>query len=401
MKRRNLFCLLLIAVCFSTAVHGQWLQSADSLMSDIRAVVSNGSYLFAGAYAGVYRSGDNGYSWTSVLQNTDVRGMAVIGSDVYAGIFGYGVFRSTDNGTHWIGVDSGLTNHNIKCLLSNGTELFTGATGAIQRSTNNGGYWSPSDTSIAQADINTLAFNGSNIFAGSSSSVYLSTNNGTTWTLAGSGFTGSIGALQALGAHLFAATVVGIFRTTDNGQNWTSANTGLSGLQTTALALNGSTLFTGTFGGGIYRSTDEGGTWTAVNTGLTYFNIDCLYSNGGYLYAGTGGSRAAIWRRPLSEITTSIDRSASEVPGSFGLDQNYPNPFNPGTSIRYEVPRASWVSLKVYNALGQEVATLVNETRPAGAFTARFDAWNLASGVYFYRLQAGGFIQAKEMLLLK
>ena len=93
MKRKHFCCLLLCALCCTTVAHAQWLQSADSMMSDIRAVVSNGSYLFAGAYAGVYRSADNGYSWTPVLNNTDVRDMAVVGSDIFAGTFGYGILR--------------------------------------------------------------------------------------------------------------------------------------------------------------------------------------------------------------------------------------------------------------------------------------------------------------------
>ncbi|HUI64264.1 MAG TPA: T9SS type A sorting domain-containing protein [Bacteroidota bacterium] len=401
MKRRYLLCLSLAAVCCTTTVHTQWLQSADSLMSDIRSIVANGSYLYAGAYAGVYRSADNGFSWTSVLNNTDIRGMAVIGSNIFAGTFGSGVLRSTDNGANWTEVDSGLTNHNITCLLSNGSELFAGSNGAVQRSTDNGEYWSPSDGSITGVDINTMAFNGSNIFAGSSSSVYLSTNDGATWTPAGSGFNGSVGDLQSLGPDLFAATVVGIFRTTDHGQNWSPVDSGIAGLQATALTVSGSTLFAGTFGGGIYRSTNEGGIWTAVNTGLTYFNIDCLYSNGGYVYAGTGGSRASVWRRPQSEIATSVDRSYSDVPNSFGLEQNYPNPFNPTTTIRYSLPQKAYVNLIVYNSIGQKVSTLVQETQAPGYHEVKFDGTNLASGVYFYRIQTKSFIQTKKVLLLR
>jgi hypothetical protein len=90
-----------------------------------------------------------------------------------------------------------------------------------------------------------------------------------------------------------------------------------------------------------------------------------------------------------------------EVPREFVLAQNYPNPFNPSTTIRYELPHASRVSLKVYNTLGLEVATLVNETKPAGVYTAQFDAANLASGVYFYRLQAGNFVVTKKLILLR
>jgi hypothetical protein len=81
--------------------------------------------------------------------------------------------------------------------------------------------------------------------------------------------------------------------------------------------------------------------------------------------------------------------------------QNYPNPFNPATEIRYQVPTAGRVYLKVYDILGREVATLVDQVRTAGSYTVTFNASTLASGLYFYRMTAGNFIQTKRMLLLK
>ena len=89
-------------------------------------------------------------------------------------------------------------------------------------------------------------------------------------------------------------------------------------------------------------------------------------------------------------------------PGAdFRLAQNYPNPFNPTTNITYVLPKTENVSLKVYDVLGREVATLVNEVKPAGVYTVPFNASNLASGVYFYKLQAGSFVQTKKMMLVK
>ena len=99
-----------------------------------------------------------------------------------------------------------------------------------------------------------------------------------------------------------------------------------------------------------------------------------------------------------------IFTGVSEVPGlpvSFEMSQNYPNPFNPTTKIAYSVPTQSLVTLKVYNVLGQEVATVVNEIQRAAKYVAIFDAKRLASGVYFYRLQAGNFVDTKKLLLLK
>jgi hypothetical protein len=85
----------------------------------------------------------------------------------------------------------------------------------------------------------------------------------------------------------------------------------------------------------------------------------------------------------------------------FNLSQNYPNPFNPSTKISWQSPVSSLQSLKIYDVLGNEVATLVNEFRNAGSYEVDFDASKLSSGVYFYKLQAGDFVQTKKMLLMK
>ena len=102
----------------------------------------------------------------------------------------------------------------------------------------------------------------------------------------------------------------------------------------------------------------------------------------------------------LTETSTDV-KSTDVPPSEFTLFQNYPNPFNPSTRIKYQVSSISQVSLKVYDLLGREVATLVNEYKPAGSYEANFDAKGLSSGIYFYKLQAGSFVQTRKMVLLK
>ena len=101
------------------------------------------------------------------------------------------------------------------------------------------------------------------------------------------------------------------------------------------------------------------------------------------------------------QVGTVDVREQTSVPQSFVLSQNYPNPFNPSTRIDYAISRTGNVSLKVYNALGQDMATLVDETLAAGRYSATFDATTLPSGVYFFRLEAGTFVESKKMILLK
>jgi hypothetical protein len=89
------------------------------------------------------------------------------------------------------------------------------------------------------------------------------------------------------------------------------------------------------------------------------------------------------------------------MPLEYSLLQNYPNPFNPATSIKYEIPEAGNVKLKVYNSLGSEVAYLVNEHKEAGRYNLEFNASKLSSGIYFYVLEANQFTSVKKMILLK
>ena len=104
----------------------------------------------------------------------------------------------------------------------------------------------------------------------------------------------------------------------------------------------------------------------------------------------------------LNSVTSVQQQPQSTaIPKSFVLNQNYPNPFNPSTTISFSVPQGSKVSLKIYNILGQEVANLVDDYRQAGEYSVQFNASKLASGVYFYRLQANDFAQTKKLLLLK
>jgi hypothetical protein len=105
--------------------------------------------------------------------------------------------------------------------------------------------------------------------------------------------------------------------------------------------------------------------------------------------------------KAYSLVSVGVAKEKSIPISSFELSQNYPNPFNPTTNISFTLISKSFVSLKVFDMLGREVATLVNEQKPAGTYTLKWNAASMPSGVYFYRLQAGNDIQTRKLILLK
>jgi hypothetical protein len=112
------------------------------------------------------------------------------------------------------------------------------------------------------------------------------------------------------------------------------------------------------------------------------------------------GKEVRILNNNITIIQVS-GRREELLPVKYNLDQNYPNPFNLSTSIQYAIDNRQFVQLRIYDILGNEVATLVNEYKPAGMYNLQFTMNNLASGIYFYKLQAGSFVETKKMMLLK
>ncbi len=106
-----------------------------------------------------------------------------------------------------------------------------------------------------------------------------------------------------------------------------------------------------------------------------------------------------IYKSGIRLVETDV--ADSFLPPTFSLSQNYPNPFNPMTDVRYQFAERSHVLLRIYDVLGREVATLVNEVKPQGEYTVHWDAGNAPSGVYFYRVQAGEFVKTKKMILMR
>jgi hypothetical protein len=102
-----------------------------------------------------------------------------------------------------------------------------------------------------------------------------------------------------------------------------------------------------------------------------------------------------------SEYSEALEVEVNSIPARFSIEQNYPNPFNPTTTLRYSLPETSLTSIKIYDAVGKEVAVVVNEMKTAGTHQIEFNAVGLSSGIYYYSIQAGTFSKTKKMILMK
>jgi len=278
------------------------------------------------------------------------------------------------------------------------------------RSTDDGNNWALMDTSLSDPDIESFTFVGPDIYASTTFTgfIFKSTDDGLTWTISSNGLSqySSVHKVIQHDSNLFAAAGDGVYKSTDNGNTWNLAINGMTSTVVLTVFAYGNTILAGTAEGFIFRSTDEGDIWTDAGDGLPPLGsnsaVEVFAVKGQNLLCGTYAT--GIWLRPVNEVVTSVaDQGQENMPLRFDLGQNYPNPFNPSTVIKYSIPQNGFVTLKIYNSIGQEVATLVNEKKDRGNYSINFDAGksSLASGVYIYRLQVNGYSASKKMLLLK
>ncbi len=345
----------------STDGGGNWDQiGAGSMCDNVYAFSEQHGYLYAGTECGLFRSSDDGTTWSEissdVLQGVIPTIVSQMDGDLLTGSL-FGVQRSTDDGLTW--EERGLQQSSI---LSLGTDN----NGGIFAVTDDDGLFYSQDDGlnweqrgISRNDLQTVNVNNAGtVFVGIYGGILRSTNGGVSWVEKRFSL-GYVNSIAFLGADIYAGAWDGVFVSHDNGESWGRLNSsGLAYQQILSLAFNSNGfLFAGTYNGGVFRTT---GTLTDV-------------------------------------------AEAGELPASFKLLQNYPNPFNPSTEIEFHIPSGSdagIVKLAVYDVLGREVSVLVNERFSPGMYKIRWNAERNPSGVYYCRLQAGSYNETKKMLLL-
>ena len=403
-----------------------WIGIADTLNGNSEnyfydvVVIPNepGGIIYVSNYYGVYRSTDNGITWQSTNYSDPCASYIGINTNGYM-FFGngcaswFGIYRSIDLGLTWIR-HTFLSVNDAMVYLRDGTVLAgcydpgLGSFG-IYKTTNNGNTWFNTNTlNFPTADF--VIDNNDDIYVALYGLVYLSTNNGTSWIdyeLTGPPTTCI--AIDSSGYVWAGAHQDGVYRTEGrtvpvelssfsarvNGNeillSWITAseinNMGFA-IERTVIGHQSSVISEWERIGFV-----EG---TGTTTELKYYSyVDENVSKGTYFYR-----LKQIDFDGSFEYSNILEVEVS-IPSEFFLSQNYPNPFNPTTTIDYSIKNDGLVSLKIYDVLGNEIASLVDKNQIAGNYSVQFDASHLPSGIYIYKLISGQFSTSKKLILLK
>lgn len=397
-KLSILFTILFFSI---NSLNAQWVSADDSnIGGDIMALLELNGVLYAGGTAYLFRSSDQGNSWSGYFGPLAYAWtLAKSQGNIFCGLTfssNQGVYVSTDNGLTWN--STSLMGNTIWSIVADDSQVIASAD-KIYRTIDNGQSWIP----IGVGFTGYLALSGNRIYS-AMSGLRVTSNNGLDWSLINSDAGTSVIAEDSL---VFFGTQDGkIYRSTNFGQTWeTTFNK--PGAYVYSLYKYGQYVFAGT-DSGFYISTNNGESFISKNdnlgncriTSILVYNNFVFVANGNY-----GATPVSVWKRPLTEIV-SVQGQNENHPNSFFLSQNYPNPFNPITKISWQSPKGSWQTLKVFDVLGNEITTLINEYKPAGTYEVTWYAESLPTGVYFYRMEASSpvgqtFSETKKMILMK
>ena len=373
-------------------------------------------YLYRGSVTWT-RSAADECGWTAINQLND--------SIMYAATRSGGSIRKSVNRgasfpLSWSFGGVGSWNSPFVIAPSNTNVLYFGID-RIFKTTNASGSWFATNSNLVLDGNPALSMaisytNPDTVYVGTApyvtrAHIFRTTNGGTSWT----NITGSLPdrypndiAVDPTDSRKVYVAFGGfsaghIFKSTDAGANWTNITADLPDAPATALfidPLNPDNIYLGT-DISVYGSTDGGLTWDAFNTGLPeavlVADLSMTAANR-TLRAATHGN--SVSQRKLPDIPVGVGENPTVV-SEFRLEQNYPNPFNPSTTIQFRIGQAGFVSLKIFDVTGREVATLVNEWKTSGSHGVSWDAGSLPSGVYVYQLAVNDFTANSKMILLK
>jgi hypothetical protein len=423
------YILILLTFLPVQSLLSQWVQTHFPAFRGVTSfaihIINEDTILYAGTFSnGIFFTSDKGEIWDSFntgLTNKYVNSLLTMDTNLFAGTGG-GIFRLNNYLKTWDSFNTGLENseqRSVRSLVSDETIIYAGTFGGVFFSPDYGNNWI---NMPGLNDIQALAVTDTAIFASQGawnyhSAIFLSSASEIGWSEIFAGNGGDrIGHYYSALAVIDTILLAGSYRSRDAGMYGIYIIDYLGGrwgIYDRSLYLTDIYSFTiyenGIFAGGdsgVYYSNDYGANWS--NIGLAEETVNSLIIYDNFLFAGTGSAGfpdGRIWKRPLSEIITSVNQEINNLPNYYKLEQNYPNPFNPVTQIKYSIQGDSYLSLKIYNILGQEEVILFEGFQQAGEYTAIFDAKELASGIYLYQMKANNgiqnFEQTKKLLLIK
>jgi photosystem II stability/assembly factor-like uncharacterized protein len=383
----------------------------------------------------ILRTTNGGATWVAQSSRTTISLLGVSFTDASVGTVVGGdtdslwqtcsvILRTTNGGAMWAPQSSGTTLPLRGAFFTdakNGTVVGGdrgGDHGIVLHTTNGGATWMKQFetngacmNSVSFTDGNTGTTVGGGYADGGWNIILRTTDGGANWVSQNAPITDELKSVffsdsntgTAVGGWYYvgergARPYCSIIHTTDGGATWTTqvAHQGIPFNGVFFTDVNSGTVVSGS---DILHTTDGGNEWMAQSSGAGNALHAVLFTD-----ANTGtvvGDSGTILRTTNGGVT-SIERGYQYVvPKHYQLSQNYPNPFNPSTTISYQLRTQSRVTLKVFDVLGREIAPLANELNPPGRYTVRWDASGVPSGVYFYRLQAGSFVNTKKLILLK
>jgi photosystem II stability/assembly factor-like uncharacterized protein len=357
-------------------------------------------------------TGDGGYSIVDPVTPNYVYGQYVQGSLKRSANYGVSFTEispsSSTGGLFYNPYEMAPSDNNI--IVYGQADLWR--TTSVKTATTSNGWTQLATTGTIGGSVSAIGLSYTDtakIYVGTSNGrILITTNSGGAWMTRTGYNKVSDFAVDPADDNVCYATFTGftqtmhVYKTTNGGDTWFSITGNLPNIPTNSIVLRTNaprTLFIGT-DLGVYKSTDEGISWVAFSNGLPTATVyDMKYKEGNQLLLAATHGRGC-WMFDYGALITGVD-THKELPTQFALHQNYPNPFNPTTNVGFEVKSAGLVEIRVYDVLGREVATLVNEVKEPGTYSALFDASSISSGVYLYRMTAGSFTGTKKMVVMK
>ena len=364
----------------------------------------------------LYRSNDNGNTWKDLSEKVPESFSFIYGyqDDLYA-VFLSDIFISKDDGDSWSLLSSVDVTGNgaLLGITSYGNELFLYSNRAsIFKSTDKGKTWVETIITYETSQVLILDFAAAGdrwVVTAVNLGAFVSLDSGISWQLKNPQY--AIGNVHASGNEIF-GTTIGTYKLNESG-DWNISDNGLpQSSSMKSITSFGNILFGYAytiFEGYIYSSSDNGNSWKEVASDLpTYLTTSLndfitVNQNGVYCYlAGLQVLAPGLTGIYKAEVDlTSLEKIESNLKEDYTLFQNYPNPFNPTTKIKFHIKETAQVKLNIFDITGKEVARLVDKYLQPGSYSVDWNVGSMASGVYFYRLEAGENSATKKLLLLK